>query len=543
MNLKNGFEEITALVKLMICGVNSSDVLQIMTEENDGYGNLPVIFPELTGTKKISINETPVPINENFKFIFGNLPLGAKAATTDEQGRIVHKNLGWLAIYYTSKCLSEDGLGLYLVEPLGFFGAKGKKFLTSLNEEGAYVTGYIRLPKCLFEKHTSIEPILAIVQKKQVPFQLYDISKQNSVTHVVNSLLSGDTCNAKGISLDSFRGFKSIEIENQIRSLDTIYKTYSNIKFNSLIKELNHGKTGVKFKDLDNCIYLKKLGNNIPIITSITEITGRLDNYIQIQIDSNVSNNYLKIFFKSSLGRLILDNATKSTFLARLDIHFLQDTYIPLPSNNTQQQIIETDKRFELLKREIQYIQNEISVNPQSSSALFKVDQMLEITNSLSNAQKLKSLIINGESKTLEFKQTFEYCIKRKTREKDIELSALKTIAGFLNSEGGTLLIGVHDNGMILGVANEMEKFHKSSNDKFTLHVKSKIKARLGVFALNFIEMTIVEVDDNCVFKVECLPSNEEIFIDNKEFYVRTSPSTDKLEGRDLSTYVKNRFG
>ena len=46
-----------------------------------------------------------------------------------------------------------------------------------------------------------------------------------------------------------------------------------------------------------------------------------------------------------------------------------------------------------------------------------------------------------------------------------------------------------------------------------------------------------------CVFKIKCLPSNEEIFLDNKEFYIRTSPSTDKLEGRDLSTYVKNRFG
>ena len=59
---------------------------------------------------------------------------------------------------------------------------------------------------------------------------------------------------------------------------------------------------------------------------------------------------------------------------------------------------------------------------------------------------KLEKQISNGESKTLEFKETLSLDLKNQVKEKGIELSSLKTITGFLNSDGGDLLIGINDN-------------------------------------------------------------------------------------------------
>ena len=44
-----------------------------------------------------------------------------------------------------------------------------------------------------------------------------------------------------------------------------------------------------------------------------------------------------------------------------------------------------------------------------------------------------------------------------------METACLKTICGFLNSNGGTLLIGVSDKGEIIGLSEEIELFHKKN--------------------------------------------------------------------------------
>ena len=41
---------------------------------------------------------------------------------------------------------------------------------------------------------------------------------------------------------------------------------------------------------------------------------------------------------------------------------------------------------------------------------------------------------------------------------------------------------------------------------------------------------------------VECKKSTKGCFLDKKDFYVRTNPATDKLEGLKLVEYIKNHF-
>lgn len=116
-----------------------------------------------------------------------------------------------------------------------------------------------------------------------------------------------------------------------------------------------------------------------------------------------------------------------------------------------------------------------------------------------------------------------------------------KTVAGFLNSKGGDLIIGVSDNYNIVGIDEEVKKFHKDKTDIFLQYFGNKIKAIFGAQIYPFLNWEIINVDNKNIFRVICKPSDKEIYLNN-EFYARTNPRTDKLEGKELVEYIKNRF-
>ena len=55
-----------------------------------------------------------------------------------------------------------------------------------------------------------------------------------------------------------------------------------------------------------------------------------------------------------------------------------------------------------------------------------------------------------------------------------------KTIAAFLNTEGGTLFVGVSDDGKILGIEDEMDLLHGKNKDKFLLDFKNILNKEIG---------------------------------------------------------------
>lgn len=75
---------------------------------------------------------------------------------------------------------------------------------------------------------------------------------------------------------------------------------------------------------------------------------------------------------------------------------------------------------------------------------------------------KITRLIASGESETLDFKQTISDASK-----------IAKTLVAFANNKGGTLLIGVRDNGSISGIRSEDEKYMLELAGTFTVSQKS----------------------------------------------------------------------
>ncbi len=193
------------------------------------------------------------------------------------------------------------------------------------------------------------------------------------------------------------------------------------------------------------------------------------------------------------------------------------------------------DSNFDLYKR----ITDDRAFGAEFKNLLF--DQYLR---SQRNAEEL---IKQGESKTLEFKSTLRWNLKEDRKDgRRITHASLKTIAAFLNTEGGDLLLGVADNGTVVGI----ERDRLDNDDKFMLHLAQAVRSGLGNRAGTCIDPKIQIVDGKSVCVVSCQRSPEPVFLTWKgvetaaegDFFVRSGPRTVKLSPDDAKEYVRTRF-
>ena len=152
----------------------------------------------------------------------------------------------------------------------------------------------------------------------------------------------------------------------------------------------------------------------------------------------------------------------------------------------------------------------------------------------------VRTLIARGEDRTLEFKSTVRMNLKTEKFGKEIELAWLKGATAFMNSEGGTLLIGVSDDGEILGI--EQDKFENA--DKCGLHLKNLVNQHIGAEFSPLIRFQVQAIDSKMLVTVQCERSAHPVFLKSKgkeAFYIRSGPSSVELSPRELLEYVARR--
>jgi CheY-like chemotaxis protein len=155
-------------------------------------------------------------------------------------------------------------------------------------------------------------------------------------------------------------------------------------------------------------------------------------------------------------------------------------------------------------------------------------------------AERIESLISSGESDRVEFKSTLRWNLKTDAADKRIEKAWLKSVVAFLNTNGGLLLVGVEDDGSILGI--DADQF--ANEDKYLLHVNNRIKQHIGLEYAGFIRFQLVPVEHENVLIVECQPSPSPVFLkmgNDEDFYIRIGPGSRKLTTSEVLSYVTNR--
>ena len=484
-----------------------------------------------------------------FDFILGDFPLGMNKRQDYEFGATTLKiRQNWLEILKSVKLLNENGVAIYLVEPTCFSSSEGKKLEDALNSEGYFVNALFNTPEGILQPETSISPVFAFITKKKTnSVFIAELLNESQAIEVAQNfhaeIISNDLSKGMEIEERTFHGFHRVKIRQQIEKLETQYKEYEEYSIGEIAKEINYVKHGSSLEEIENSVYIPKIGNS-SVVSQLSDTTIKHHNYFQVVIGEKAISGYVAAFFRSDLGRLVLQSLTSGAVIPHLNKGDLEQATIALPSFNDQEQILVTQRKLSDLKDSIDSFDSELALNPTSSiSILAQLDSMLETIGGLTDSDEVRNIIRQGESKKIEYKETLSLDVKKKTKEKYIELSALKTIVAFLNTEGGVLLLGVADNGDVTGIDSEIDKFHKGNADKFLLHMKNIIKTRIGEEFYPYIEYNLVAVGNRNVLLINCKESESPCYLDSAEFYVRTNPATDKLEGPKLVKYVQNHFG
>lgn len=157
------------------------------------------------------------------------------------------------------------------------------------------------------------------------------------------------------------------------------------------------------------------------------------------------------------------------------------------------------------------------------------------------NGNNLQAIIEAGESETVEFKSSLRMNLHINKNDDRLEHSVIKTLAGFLNRDGGTLLIGIADDGTPLGI--EADQF--KSEDRMSLHLVNLIKSKMDYTAMAMIHINFETYQDHRIMKVVCDPSSFPVYVTDgtrDHFYIRMGPSTDELPARKIQEYIKHRF-
>lgn len=168
-----------------------------------------------------------------------------------------------------------------------------------------------------------------------------------------------------------------------------------------------------------------------------------------------------------------------------------------------------------------------------------------KIVPDLENELNAPILLAQGEHERLEFKTSLRWDTQTGRVNKNLEKSIMKTIAAFLNSDGGHLIVGADDRGAPVGLESDYLTLNKPNADGFENHFTNLFNAAIGAEFRRFIKIAFQKSGSNgkevCVIRV--MPGTKPAYVrmdDNEDFYIRTGNSTTALKLSETATYINS---
>jgi len=166
------------------------------------------------------------------------------------------------------------------------------------------------------------------------------------------------------------------------------------------------------------------------------------------------------------------------------------------------------------------------------------------------NERAIGDLLEAGESQTLEFKSTARYSLQAAMPDKRMEHAIVKTVCGFLNSDGGILLIGVDDEGRILGLKDDLATFSRTNLDQYELWLRQRLETDLSHSTAGVLEIEFPAISGRRVCKVSVEPAGAPVFakpsegnLPKNDFWVRKGNATKQLYGYQRLSYIQEHWG
>lgn len=158
----------------------------------------------------------------------------------------------------------------------------------------------------------------------------------------------------------------------------------------------------------------------------------------------------------------------------------------------------------------------------------------------------IEDLIAQGESKTVEYKSSLRWDYEAGNVSKIVQKSVAKTMAAFLNTEGGALLIGLTDDGEVLGLAKDIKTLGKKQDrDGFELAFKNVLSTYLGAATSAAVELTFADHDGKTLAVASCEAHSQPVYLtdgSDVDFFVRDGNSSRPLNVLESNKFIADRW-
>ena len=157
----------------------------------------------------------------------------------------------------------------------------------------------------------------------------------------------------------------------------------------------------------------------------------------------------------------------------------------------------------------------------------------------------LDALIQQGEGSNLEFKASFRWDFQEARVNRILEGVVLKTLAGFMNNSGGTLLIGVGDDGGTLGLACDYQTLKRPDRDGFEQALMAAIATNLGGDVCQQVRILFHFHEGKDVCRLIVFPAARPVFIQqgkDPKFYLRAGGGTRELNIQEAMEFIPRRW-
>lgn len=160
---------------------------------------------------------------------------------------------------------------------------------------------------------------------------------------------------------------------------------------------------------------------------------------------------------------------------------------------------------------------------------------------------EITELIAEGESARVEFKSSLRWDMNKNCVNKELEHVIVKEISGFLNTDGGIILIGVDDDGNIIGLEKDYNSLGKKNRDGFQLQLVQIVSNYIGNEFGDYWRIKFLNVEDKEICAVEVEKSPEPVYTKrmdktDEDFFIRIESSTRSLSRSEMVKYLKHHF-
>ena len=157
--------------------------------------------------------------------------------------------------------------------------------------------------------------------------------------------------------------------------------------------------------------------------------------------------------------------------------------------------------------------------------------------------ERTTSVIHTGESPEVEFKSTLRVNLHTGKPHKDREDDCMKAIAGFMNSKGGTLLIGVKDDKSILGLKTDFNSFKKEDKmDEFQKHLDNVLERSFSSSCHSLLTINFPLINREKICQIIVKPASKASYFEKTKFFIRRNASSKELLAGDMMDYINEHF-